>query len=172
MADTVGEEIAMRKTAQIQARVSMLMHATPAHIAHAFTDPGQLASFWLASSSGPLTLNSSVHWRFMVAGAEVDTIATRIDADCGLAWDWSDGTHVDISLEKLDGGAVAVTLIHDGFRGSAEDIIAAALDACEGYALVLADLKTLLEQGVSARIVRDKARLIARRKNIAFVAGD
>ena len=36
-----------------------------------------------------------------------------------------------------------------------------ALGATEGFAIVLCDLKSLLEQGVSGGMVRDKARLIA-----------
>lgn len=147
-----------------KARVSMLVHAAPAEIVNALVEPGRLVSFWLRSSSAPLKVGSSVHWTFMVAGAEVDTAATRIDPETGVAWDWSDGTHVDIALEKIDGNSTAVTVTHDGFQGSGDDIVASALDATEGYALVLADLKTLLETGTSANIVRDKARLIQLRR--------
>lgn len=149
----------MRPKIPLKARVSLLIHATPAEIVYAFVEPGKLSSFWLESSSAPLNVGRSVHWAFMVAGAEVDTTATRIDPEAGVAWDWSDGTHVDINLEKLDGANTAVTLVHDGFQGSDDAIVASALDATEGFALVLADLKTLLETGISAHIVRDKARL-------------
>jgi hypothetical protein len=38
-----------------------------------------------------------------------------------------------------------------------------ATDTIEGFSIVLCDLKTLLESGRSANLVRDKAELIARK---------
>ena len=158
------KENAVNQSAHPSARVSMMIRAAPADIVDAFVQPGQLARFWLASASAPLRVGSKVHWNFMVPGAEVDTCATSIDPDKGIAWDWSDGTHVAIGLEPLGDGATAVTLDHTGFQGGRDAMAAAALDATEGFALVLADLKTLLESGVSANLVRDKARLISLRQ--------
>lgn len=154
----------MDKPAQPIARVSMIIHAAPADIVNALVAPEKLSRFWLASASAPLRVGRTVHWKFMVPGAEADTTASRIDPEKGMAWTWSDGTGVDIDLEKLDDGATAVTLINHGFQGSAEDIVSAALNASEGFALVLADLKVMLETGSAANIVRDKARLIQLRQ--------
>lgn len=141
------------------ARCSLLIHAAPAAIVHAFVAPDMLTRFWLDASSAPLRVGVRVHWHFMVAGAAVDTTATRIDPDSGLAWDWSDGTRVAIDLAPR-AGATAVTIVHDGYQGSADAMVAAALDATEGFAYVLSDLKHLLERGTAGGIVRDKARLI------------
>ena len=47
-----------------------------------------------------------------------------------------------------------------GFAGP--DLLAQATDTIEGFSIVLCDLKTLLETGRSANLVRDKAELIAR----------
>ena len=45
-----------------------------------------------------------------------------------------------------------------GFAGA--DALAQAAKTVEGFAIVLCDLKTLLETGDSAHLVRDKAELI------------
>ncbi len=42
--------------------------------------------------------------------------------------------------------------------------VAQAVGAAEGFSIVLCDLKTLLESGTSANLVRDKAELIAAAK--------
>jgi uncharacterized protein YndB with AHSA1/START domain len=147
----------------VRVRVSMLVRATPRDVYRAFVEPALLAGFWLGSSSGPLALGIAVRWTFKVPGAEVDTTATRLDPGIGLSWGWSDGTTVEIDLQPV-AGDTAVTVVHHGFKGRPDDIVAAALDATEGFALVLADLKTLLETGASANIVRDKARLIELRR--------
>ena len=44
----------------------------------------------------------------------------------------------------------------------ADDVLANATTTIEGFAIVLCDLKTLLETGESAGLVRDKAELITR----------
>lgn len=146
-----------------QARVSMIIRAPAADIISAFVEPRKLMGFWLSWSSGPLAVGTAVRWQFMVPGAEVDTIATTLDSERKVAWRWSDGTNVDIEAEKID-GATVVTATNAGFQGSPDEIVEAALNATEGFSLVLADLKTMLELGTSAGIVRDKARLIQLRQ--------
>ena len=148
----------------LRARVSMIIRSSPQRIVAAFVEPDTLTRFWLSSSTAPLAFGFTAIWEFMVPGAQVDTTATRLEPERGISWNWSDGTTVDIEVEAVDGGA-AVTLINDGFQGTPDEIMGAALNATEGFALVLADLKTLLEQGNSAHIVRDKARLIVLRQN-------
>jgi uncharacterized protein YndB with AHSA1/START domain len=140
----------------------MIIQAPAERIVRAFCDPATLAQFWLASSSGPLAVGTAVRWYFMVPGAQAETIATQIEPR-SLSWRWEDGTTVDIEAEEIDGGT-AVTLVNAGFQGTPEEIVETALNATEGFALVLADLKTLLETGKSAGIVRDKARLIELRQ--------
>lgn len=149
----------MTKISTPRARVSMIVRAPPAEIISAFVEPDKLTDFWLSSSSAPLAVGATVHWKFMVPGAEVDTTATTLEPERAIAWSWSDGTTVDVELEEID-GATAVTVVNAGFQGTPEEIVEATLNATEGFALVLADLKTMLESGFSANIVRDKARLI------------
>jgi uncharacterized protein YndB with AHSA1/START domain len=141
------------------ARVSMLMHASREAVLRAFVEPAWLTRFWLASSSGPLEVGVAVHWEFLVPGAAVETTLTRHDPERGLSWRWSDGTTVDVELEHVD-GAVAVTLVNAGFGGARKEKLERALDATEGFTIVLCDLKTLLESDASAGLTRSKARLI------------
>jgi hypothetical protein len=101
--------------------------------------------------------------KFLLPGASVETTATRLEPRRGISWSWSDGTTVDIDAEEVD-GVTAVTLVNARFRGTSDEIVKAALNATEGFALVLADLKTFLEHGKSAHIVRDKTRLIELRQ--------
>lgn len=147
-----------------RARVSMIIRAAIPRIVAAFVEPGTLTQFWLSSSSAPLAIGETAVWEFMVPGARVNTTAKTLEPERGISWNWSDGTTVAIEVEAVDGGA-AVTLINEGFQGTPDEIMEAALNATEGFALVLADLKTLLEIGTSAHIVRDKARLIELRQN-------
>lgn len=57
-------------------------------------------------------------------------------------------------------GATVVAVQASGF--SAEDEVDQVVDATEGFSLVLCDLKTLLESGRSANLVKDTSELIQR----------
>ncbi len=144
------------------ARASTMIAAEPARILDAFVEPDMLSRFWLASASAPLRLGQASHWTFLVPGAEAEATATALDRPHRLAWDWSDGTGVEITLEP-EGAETVVAIACSGFDGSAETQVATALVTTEGFAIVLADLKTLLESGQSAGLTAAKARLIIAR---------
>jgi uncharacterized protein YndB with AHSA1/START domain len=145
---------------EVRARVSMFYRASPEDVYEAFVRPERLTQFWLSKASGPLRVGETVHWNFMVEGADVETTARIMEEGKRLAWDWSDKSRVLIDLEAVDGGT-AVKLINDGFSQKGAARVDAALNATEGLTIVLADLKTLLESGRSAGITRGKAKLIA-----------
>ena len=140
----------------------MFIDAAPNQVYAAFVDPDKITNFWLSRAAAPLQLDTAVHWEFLLQGAEIDTTATVMDEGCRLAWDWSDGTKVSIDFEALEGGT-AVTLINDHLPGEGDELVDAALNATEGFAIVLSDLKTWLEGGKSAGISKAKARLITLR---------
>ena len=148
---------------QPQVRVTMLIDAIPEEIYTAFVEPEWLTRFWLSKASGPLRVGQTVEWSFMVAGAKADVTATWLDPDKQIIWSWSDGSFVSIDLEQVEDDT-AITLISGGFAGSYDEQVAAALDATEGFAIVLCDLKTLLETGKSAGLTAAKARLIEARR--------
>ena len=141
---------------------SMLIRRPPGEVFASFVNPMSLRKFWLSDASGPLAPGARVRWKFMVPGAEDDVIVRRFEAPERLAFDWSDGSHVDMSFQLIESGVTKVTVTVSGFSG--EDILEQAAGTIEGFSIVLCDLKTLLESGASANLVRDKAELIVRSK--------
>lgn len=146
---------------QPRARVTMWIEASPLDVFDAFVEPARLAAFWLSKADAPLAVGRTVRWRFMVEGAEARATATVTERGKRLAWDWGE-SHVDIALEPFDGGT-AVTLVNDRFNQPGMTPVESALNATEGFAIVLCDLKTLLESGKSAGLTKGKARLIEAR---------
>ena len=148
----------------IVARSELLIRRAAADVLAAFVDPALLAQFWLREASAPLAVGTTVHWSFLVPGAEADTRATALEAD-RLEWVWSDGTTVAIRLLPFDDDdddrdGTRVVLEHTGFDGAVDAAIAAAIDSTQGFTLVLASLKLLLETGSPTSLVADKAALI------------
>ena len=142
------------------ARSEMLIRASAADVFEAFVEPAVLKKFWLKKASGPLQLKQTVRWDFLVPGAHEQVETTHLEKSRRIAFNWSDGKSVDIRLARFGRQATRVTVDVTGFRGkSAAD---EAIGATEGFTIVLCDLKSLLEGGASAGMVRDKARLIAK----------
>jgi uncharacterized protein YndB with AHSA1/START domain len=140
----------------------MLIEAPPEEVYRAFIEPDRLTRFWLSKASGPLRKGEPIEWQFMVKGVKETVTATQLEPGKHIAWRWSDG-EVDIDLEPLEGGT-AVALTHAGFSGTEAEKVDAALNSTEGFTIVLCDLKTLLESGVSANLTKSKARLIEARQ--------
>ncbi|MES3033263.1 MAG: SRPBCC domain-containing protein [Gemmatimonadota bacterium] len=141
------------------AKVSQLINCEPADAFNAFVDPDRITRFWLGASSGPLAKDARVTWTFMVPGA-VDTIAiTEFEPTSLIAFHWSDGSNTRIEFSAHSTGKTQVSVEIHGSAG--DDLVEQIVNTTEGFSIVLCDLKTLIESGQSAGLVRAKAELIA-----------
>ena len=96
----------------------------------------------------------------MVPGATANVVVTGFEAPRRIAFEWSGGMHVELSFESFGDDATHVTATIGGLNG--KDLLSQATNVVEGFSIVFCDLKTLLENGNSANLVRDKAELIVR----------
>jgi uncharacterized protein YndB with AHSA1/START domain len=140
---------------------SMLIRRGPAEIFDAFVDPDTLCRFWLDAASGPLAPDAVVEWRFKVPGVSDTITVTGFERPRRLSFRFSDGIEAVMTFEFHDGDATRVAVTCAGFPE--KELLARATDTVEGFSIVLCDLKSLLETGRSANLVRDKAELITRK---------
>ena len=101
----------------------------------------------------------------MVPGATAKVAVTRFEAPRHLAFDWDGTMHVDMSFELFGDGGTQTTVRVSGFEGA--DALAEATGTVEGFAIVLCDLKTLLETGESAVWCAPRPRSSWRRRPFA-----
>lgn len=140
------------------ARASQLISCPISKAFDAFVDPTKISQFWLASASGPLRDNASVMWQFMVPGATASVTVKEFTPPRLIGFTWSGGLEVRLTFSENSTGKTDVSAEVSGFTG--EDAVENAINTTEGFSIVLCDLKTLLETGRSANLVRDKAKLI------------
>ena len=150
----------MQKPAAPVAKVQILIRKPASEIFRAITTPEGLEQFWLSKASGPLQLNATVQWDFMVPGISDQVTVKAFEPDANLLVEFSDGTAARWQLIARADGHTKLVVSNWGFKGTPEDVIEQALEATQGFTLVLSDLKVLLEQGRSANLTRDKALLI------------
>jgi uncharacterized protein YndB with AHSA1/START domain len=140
--------------------VELLIRRPAAEAYRAFVEPEVLTKFWLDKSSGPLTPNGKVRWEFLVPGAAATLEVRSMVENQRITTAWDDDTTIVFSFRELEADLTLVRVTQEGFSGSPEEVVSQALDATQGFTLVLCELKALLEQDVNLNAVRDKARLI------------
>ena len=141
------------------AKASQLIDCPVGEAFDAFVDPAKITQFWLATTSAPLSENAKVTWHFMVPGAVETTTVDEFQPPSLIAFSWSDGLKVRLTFTEPSPGRTRVSAEAQGFSGN--DAVDQAVNATEGFSIVLCDLKTFLESGKSANLVRAKAELIA-----------
>ncbi len=141
----------------LAAQSATIIRRPPAEVFHALITPDRLREFWLRDASAPLAAGATVTWHFLVPGASETLRVTALEPNARIGFDWSDGVRVEFNLQPYGPSGTHLSVKAEGFA-TAED----AIGATEGFSLVLCDLKTLLECGRSANLVRDKAELIVR----------
>ena len=147
------------------AKSSTLIRRPIAEVFDAFVDPETITKFWLADTTGPLAPGARVTWTFMVPGAEDDVTVVAFEKDRHVAFDWSDGISVNLYFERSEENLTTLRVTAEGFHG--ENASSDAVNATEGFAIVLCDLKSLLETGKSGGFVGDKAELISRSMKVS-----
>jgi uncharacterized protein YndB with AHSA1/START domain len=142
------------------ATVTTLIRRQSADVFSAFVDPALITRFWLSRTCGQLEAGRTLHWEFMVKGASVETHVLKLEPSRRILIRWSDDTTVQWTFDEDSEGNTLVRIENANFRGTLEERVEAALEATQGFTIVLCDLKTLLESGKSMNLVRDKALLI------------
>ncbi len=140
------------------AKVAIPVRRPISEVFNAFVEPSLITKFWLKSTSGALAEGATVQWHFMVPGA-VETVTVRdFQVNRRLAFGWLSGVSVVMSFTDRGPATTHLSVEASGFK---DGDIEAVVSTTEGFSIVLCDLKTLLESGHSANLVRDKAELIA-----------
>lgn len=150
---------------KVVAVAEMLIHRSPEVVFAAFVEPHTIKKFWLKSTSGPLAKDARVAWEFMVKGAHETVEVTEFSADKTIAFLWSSGIQVRLKFDQQKRGSTKLSVVASGFKG--HNTSKQAIDTMEGFAIVMCDLKALLETGTSGNMVRDKAALISAAKTDA-----
>ena len=141
----------------------MLIRRAPGEVFAAFANPQVIRKFWLRDTTGPLAPGARVQWHFMVPGATANVVVTRFEAPRRIGFDWPGGMHVELRFDPFGDEATHLTAEISGLNG--KDVITQASNVVEGFSIVFCDLKTLLESGTSANLVRDKAELIEKSRS-------
>jgi uncharacterized protein YndB with AHSA1/START domain len=137
------------------AKTEMLIRKPVEEVFEAFIDPAVTTKFWFTRSSGRLEAGRRVRWDWEMYGASADVDVMEIEENKRIVIDF--GTTVEWIFTPRGENETFVTITNSGFTGDGEDIVNQAMDATEGFTIVLCGLKALLEHNIVLNLVSDKA---------------
>lgn len=141
------------------AKTGMLIRKPVAEVFEAFINPDVTIKFWFTKSSGRLEAGKQVQWDWEMYGISVPVTVRSIEPNKRIVIQWPGDRGSLTSVEWIftpreDGTFVSIT--NDGFTGDADELVKAAIGSTQGFTLVLAGLKALLEHNVRLNLVADR----------------
>jgi uncharacterized protein YndB with AHSA1/START domain len=132
----------------------MLIRRPVEEVFNAFVDPAVTTRFWFSRASGPLRAGSTVTWHWDHYGVSGRVFVKALEANRRIEIEWP--TPVEWVFTPRSDGTTLVSITASGFTGADDERVAQALDSTEGFNLVIAGCKALLEHGIELGLVADK----------------
>ena len=141
------------------ARVGMLIRRPVAEVFEAFIDPSITTKFWFTKGSGRLEVDKQVQWDWEMYGISIPVTAKAIEPNKRIRIEWPGyrgPTTVEWVFTRHAEDTTFVTITEAGFTGDADELVKQVADSTQGFTLVLAGLKALLEHQVVLNLVADR----------------
>jgi uncharacterized protein YndB with AHSA1/START domain len=141
------------------AKTGMLIRKPVSEVFEAFVDPGITSKFWFDRGSDRLETGRKVHWEWESSNTSLQVNVTSVEKDRRILIEWpafEAPTSVELKFTSHEGNATFVEIINSGFACDEATRTKLAVGSAEGFALILAGLKALLEHGVVLNLARDR----------------
>jgi uncharacterized protein YndB with AHSA1/START domain len=140
-------------------KTGMLIRKPVAEVFEAFVDPAITTKFWFTKSSGRLESGRTVQWDWEMYDISIAVTAKAIEPNKRISIEWpgySGPTTVEWKFAPQADGTTFVSITEAGFTGDGDELVKQVTDSTQGFSLVLAGLKALLEHDVRLNLVADR----------------
>ena len=137
----------------------MLIRKPVGEVFEAIVNPDITTKFWFTRSSGPLAVGRPIRWDWQMYDISIEVTAKAIDNNRRIAIEWpgySGPTTVEWTFAPQSDGTTFVRVTESGFTGTGDQLVKYVADSTQGFTLMLAGLKALLEHGVRLNLVGDR----------------
>jgi uncharacterized protein YndB with AHSA1/START domain len=142
-----------------QAKAEMLIRRPVAEVFEAFVDPAITSQFWFTKGSARLEPGRQVTWEWEMYKVSADVSVKAVEPNKRILLEWSAyGTPTTVEwifTPRVD-GTTFVSITNAGFTGDVDAVTGQVVSSTEGFTLVLAGAKALLEHGVRLNLVADR----------------
>jgi len=151
--------IALQLTQIPVARTGMLIRKPVAEVFEAFVNPDITTKFWFTKGSGRLAAGKQVQWDWEMYGISIPVTVKSLEPDKRIRIEWpgqNGPTTVEWTFAPQPDGTTFVRITNAGFSGNGDDLVKQVTDSTQGFSLVLAGLKALLEHNIRLNLVADR----------------
>jgi uncharacterized protein YndB with AHSA1/START domain len=151
--------IGLKLTQVPVATTGMLIRKPVAEVFEAFVNPDITTKFWFTKGSGRLEAGKQVQWDWEMYGISIPVTVKSIELDKRIVIEWPGAaghTMVEWLFTPRKDGTTFVSITNAGFTGDGDELVKQVTDSTEGFSLVLAGLKALLEHNVQLNLVADR----------------
>jgi uncharacterized protein YndB with AHSA1/START domain len=147
------------RTAALVSTTGMLIRRPVSEVFDAFINPDITTKFWFTKSTGNLEVGKQVHWEWDMYGFAIPVTTKTIEPNKRIVIEWpgyQNFTTVEWIFKPMDDGTTFVRITEAGFAGTDDELTKRVANSTEGFSLVLAGLKALLEHNVRLNLVGDR----------------
>jgi uncharacterized protein YndB with AHSA1/START domain len=141
------------------AKTGMLIRKPVAEVFEAFVNPDITTQFWFTKSSGRLEAGKQVQWDWEMYDISIPVTVKALEPNKRILIEWpgqGGPTAVEWIFTSTEDGSTFVSITNSGFTGDGDELVKQATDSTQGFSLVLAGLKALLEHNVRLNLVADR----------------
>ena len=140
-------------------KTGMLIRKSVAEVFEAFLNPDIKTKFWFTKSSGRLEVGKQLQWDWEMYGISVAVTPKAIEPNERIVIEWPGyGGHTTVEWKFMPqkDGTTFVSITEAGFTGDGDELVKQVTDSTQGFCLLLAGLKALLEHNVKLNLVADR----------------
>ena len=140
-------------------KTGMLIRRPVAEVFEAFINPEVTTQFWFTKGSGRLEPGKQVQWDWEMYGISIPVTAKAIEPNQRIVIEWpgySGPTTVEWKFAPQKDGTTFVSITEAGFTGDGDELVKQVTDSTQGFSLVLAGAKALLEHDIKLNLVADR----------------
>jgi len=140
-------------------KTGMLIRKPVAEVFEAFINPDVTTRFWFTKSNGRLATDRQVQWDWEMYGISIPVDVKVIEPNKRIVIEWpgySGQTTVEWTFSPQGDGTTFVNITESGFAGDGDELVKQVTASTQGFSLVLAGLKALLEHKVRLNLVADR----------------
>jgi uncharacterized protein YndB with AHSA1/START domain len=141
------------------AKTGMLIRRPVSAVFEAIVNPEITTQFWFTQGSARLETGKQVQWKWDLYDVSITVTVKRIEENKSVLIEWpgySGPTTVKWDFAPQDNGTTFVSITESGFSGNGDDLVKFIAASTQGFTLLLAGLKALLEYGVRLNLTTDR----------------
>src|SRR5687767_13217687 len=140
-------------------KTGMLIRKPVEKVFAAVVDPEITRKFWFSKGSGRLETGKQVRWTWESHDVSIEVIAKVVEPNKRILIEWpgySGPTHVEWTFQALPDATTFVRVTESGWTGNADQLVRYVADSTQGFTLMLAGLKGLLEHNIRLNLTLDR----------------